>query len=212
MSINSKHILAAIVSGLFLIQPAFADKPDEAGGGKGNSQGNKQQQAQGQSRQNAKPQHQQKGGGDKGAGKHEGSNKKQNQVRYDDKGRNNGDRKGDYYDRRSDRDNVSVNIRFNTQQQNYLREYYGREFRSGHCPPGLAKKNNGCMPPGQAKKWRVGYPLDRDVVFYDLPPAVITHIGVPPRGYRYVRVASDILMIAIGSGMVIDAIADLSSM
>lgn len=29
------------------------------------------------------------------------------------------------------------------------------------CPPGLAKKNNGCMPPGQAKKrygdWREGY-------------------------------------------------------
>ncbi|WP_338547762.1 excinuclease ABC subunit A [Roseovarius phycicola] len=21
-----------------------------------------------------------------------------------------------------------------------------------HCPPGLAKKNNGCLPPGQAKK------------------------------------------------------------
>jgi hypothetical protein len=26
-----------------------------------------------------------------------------------------------------------------------------------NCPPGLAKKNNGCMPPGQAKKlYRVG--------------------------------------------------------
>jgi hypothetical protein len=36
---------------------------------------------------------------------------------------------------------------------------YGR----GGCPPGLAKKHNGCMPPGQAKKlyrgqrWRSGY-------------------------------------------------------
>jgi hypothetical protein len=33
----------------------------------------------------------------------------------------------------------------------------------GGCPPGLAKKHNGCMPPGQAKKlargqrWRNGY-------------------------------------------------------
>ena len=24
------------------------------------------------------------------------------------------------------------------------------------CPPGLAKKNNGCLPPGQAKKLRIG--------------------------------------------------------
>jgi hypothetical protein len=33
----------------------------------------------------------------------------------------------------------------------------------GGCPPGLAKKNNGCMPPGQAKKlyrgqrWQTAY-------------------------------------------------------
>ena len=33
----------------------------------------------------------------------------------------------------------------------------------GGCPPGLAKKHNGCMPPGQAKKlyrgqrWQSGY-------------------------------------------------------
>ena len=33
----------------------------------------------------------------------------------------------------------------------------------GGCPPGLAKKNNGCMPPGQAKKlYNVGqrFPLN----------------------------------------------------
>jgi hypothetical protein len=34
-------------------------------------------------------------------------------------------------------------------------------------------------------------------------------IGLPPPGYRFVRVASDILMIAIGTGMVMDAIYDL---
>jgi hypothetical protein len=31
------------------------------------------------------------------------------------------------------------------------RQYSQRESRG--CPPGLAKKHNGCMPPGQAKKW-----------------------------------------------------------
>ena len=25
-------------------------------------------------------------------------------------------------------------------------------YNVGNCPPGLAKKNNGCLPPGQAKK------------------------------------------------------------
>lgn len=93
-----------------------------------------------------------------------------------------------------------------------IREYYGREFRGGHCPPGLAKKHNGCMPPGQARKWAVGRPLPRDVVFYDLPPALVVQIGVPPPGYRYVRVAADILMIAAGTGMVVSAIQDLGGM
>ncbi len=27
-----------------------------------------------------------------------------------------------------------------------------RQFGRNECPPGLAKKNNGCLPPGQAKK------------------------------------------------------------
>ena len=90
-----------------------------------------------------------------------------------------------------------------------VQEYYVTEFRAGRCPPGLAKRNNGCMPPGQAKKWHVGHPLPRDVIFYDLPPALIVQIGAPPPGYRYVRVAADILLIAIGTGLVIEAIADL---
>ncbi|HUH59990.1 MAG TPA: RcnB family protein [Candidimonas sp.] len=107
---------------------------------------------------------------------------------------------------------VSININFDTRQRAYLHDYYRGEFTRGNCPPGLAKKNNGCMPPGQAKKWRKGYPLDRDVVYYDLPSSVLIELGQPPRGYKYVRVAADILMIAIGSGMVIDAVADLASM
>jgi hypothetical protein len=33
----------------------------------------------------------------------------------------------------------------------------------GSCPPGLAKKHNGCMPPGQAKKaYDVGQRYNRD--------------------------------------------------
>jgi Ni/Co efflux regulator RcnB len=105
-----------------------------------------------------------------------------------------------------------VGRHFEERHRTIIREYYTTEYRSGHCPPGLAKKNNGCMPPGQAKKWRIGQPLPRDVIYYDLPPAVVVRISAPPAGHRYVRVAADILLIAIGTGMVVDAIADLSSM
>ena len=91
-----------------------------------------------------------------------------------------------------------------------VREYYEHEFQGGkRCPPGLAKKHNGCMPPGQARKWHMGQPLPRDVVYYSVPPELQVRIGVPPAGYKYVRVASDILMIAAGTGIVADAIQDL---
>jgi hypothetical protein len=98
---------------------------------------------------------------------------------------------------------------FGDEQRTVVRNYYSEQYRLGRCPPGLAKKKNGCLPPGQARKWSVGRPLPRDVVYYSLPPAIVVQLGAPPAGHRYVRVASDILLIAIGTRMVIDAIQDL---
>lgn len=125
------------------------------------------------------------------------------------------DRKNDKRaDRRDDNDRQSAGDRrhFQEQQHVMVREYYSQHYRSGRCPPGLAKKHNGCMPPGQAKKWQVGRPLPREVIYYDLPRPLVVQIGVPPAGHRYVRVAGDILLIAIGTGMVVDAINDLGGM
>ncbi|HMX16432.1 MAG TPA: hypothetical protein PKD29_06235 [Rhodocyclaceae bacterium] len=93
-----------------------------------------------------------------------------------------------------------------------VREFYGRTPKAGKCPPGLAKKQNGCLPPGQAKKWAVGQPLPRDVVWYEVPRSLNRSLGLPPPGYKYVRVAGDILLIAVGTQMVVDAIKDLGGL
>lgn len=126
------------------------------------------------------------------------------------------EKKGDHGGNRpsQERDGRGVRMHgyFDDRQRVTVRDYYTRQFRTGRCPPGLAKKHNGCMPPGQAKKWAIGRPLPRDVLYYDLPPAVVVELGRPPAGYRYVRVASDILLIAVGTGMVVDAIQDLGGM
>ena len=104
---------------------------------------------------------------------------------------------------------VRIGGYFGDQQRVVIQAYYGKQYRAGRCPPGLAKKKNGCMPPGQAKKWAVGQPLLRDVVYYPVPQSVVIQLGVPPAGYKYVRVAGDILLIAIGTSMIVDAIQDL---
>jgi len=57
-----------------------------------------------------------------------------------------------------------------------------------------------------------GYPLPRGVVFHDLSPRMVIELGMPPAGHRYVRVAQDILLIAIGTGLVVDAVYDLNNM
>jgi Ni/Co efflux regulator RcnB len=98
---------------------------------------------------------------------------------------------------------------FDDNHRGAVRAYFDDSHRVGRCPPGLAKKHNGCLPPGQAKKWTMGRPLPRDVIYYELPPAVVVRLGTPPTGHKFVRVAGDILLIAIGTGMVIDAIEDL---
>ena len=106
---------------------------------------------------------------------------------------------------------ITANIYFGDRQRETVHHYYSEQFRSGHCPPGLAKKKNGCMPPGQAKKWARGKQLPRDFVFYDLPSEVLVQLGPPPEHHRFVRVANDILLITVGTGMVVDAIQDLSN-
>lgn len=107
-------------------------------------------------------------------------------------------------------DRVRVGGHFGDAQRQAVRDYYQPRFKAGKCPPGLAKKDNGCLPPGQAKAWRMGSPLPADVTSYDVPKSVVQQMGLPPEGYKYVRVASDILLIAIGTGMVIDAIENLT--
>jgi hypothetical protein len=100
---------------------------------------------------------------------------------------------------------------FDGRQRHLIHDYFAPRFQTGRCPPGLAKKYTGCMPPGQAKKWRIGYPLPRGVIFHPLPPHLVGQLGAPGPGYRYVRVAADVLLIAAGTGLVIDAIQGLNS-
>ena len=139
---------------------------------------------------------------------------RRDQERYERRDDRRDDRRdNDRYERRDDYragTNVQVNIGgyFGERQRAAVYDYYGQPPRA-HCPPGLAKKGNGCQPPGQAKKWAMGRPLPRDVQYRPVEADVRVRLGNPPPGHEFVRVASDILLIAVGSAMVIDAIEDL---
>ena len=181
---KTKCALALALAGLLVSGAAIADKPSSHGSKSGHEQGSDNRDrdrdhGKGDQRSDNRDQNRDQGKGD----------------RHQDNDRpSRGDGRRDHFE---DRHRVVVN------------EYYGRQFRSGHCPPGLAKKHNGCMPPGLAKKWYVGQPLARNVVYYSVPQQLVIQIGQPPSGYRYVRVGSDILMMAIATRMITDSIQDI---
>jgi hypothetical protein len=105
---------------------------------------------------------------------------------------------------------VSVTVAFTTAQREAVHGWYVDSYGRGNCPPGLAKKNNGCLPPGQAKKrYALGHPLPAEVRWGKVPPALATRVGPPPAGYMYVTLDGDLLKLAVGTMLVVDAIQGL---
>jgi len=108
------------------------------------------------------------------------------------------------------REDIRPGTYFNDQQRAGVRQYYVREYGDGRrCPPGLAKKHNGCMPPGQARKWAVGQPVPRGVTVYTVPQPVIVQLPPAPYGYRYSRIGNDIVLVQIQNNLIIDIIQGL---
>lgn len=110
------------------------------------------------------------------------------------------------------REDIKHGAYFNDQHRTYVREYYTQQYGNARrCPPGLAKKNNGCMPPGQAKKWAVGQPIPAGVTVYSVPQPVIVHLPPAPYGYRYVRLGGDIVLVQTQTNLIVDIIHALLS-
>lgn len=105
---------------------------------------------------------------------------------------------------------VPVGGYFSDQHRSHAREYYTQHYASAKsCPPGLAKKNNGCMPPGQAKKLAVGQPVPAGVTLYPVPRQVVVQLPPPPYGYRYARVGNDIVLVRNENQLIVDIIVGL---
>lgn len=98
---------------------------------------------------------------------------------------------------------------FRDPHRDRIHAYYSRQFHRGYCPPGLYRQGNRCLS-RYDRQWVIGRPLPRTVIFHDLPAPVLGYLGPPPLHHRFVRVAQDILLIATGTGLVVDAIDNLA--
>lgn len=106
--------------------------------------------------------------------------------------------------------NVDVNVVFASRDRDVVRTWVIEDRGRGHCPPGLAKKNNGCLPPGHAKKrYRVGHRCPEGVVVQPLTSVLAVRLGPPPSGYRYGIIDGDVVKLALGTLLIVDAIDGL---
>jgi Ni/Co efflux regulator RcnB len=109
-----------------------------------------------------------------------------------------------------ERGDVRFGAYFDDRHRKVARTYYTQHYGgAGPCPPGLAKKRNGCMPPGQAKKLAVGQPLPAGVAIYAVPQPVLVQLPPPPYGYRYARVGDDIVLVRAHNNLVVDIIVNV---
>ena len=181
IDLKMKCALALVVGGILATGPVLAEKPAWAGGGKGDK---------------------------------DQSTERRNVQKGEQKGEKRGEQKserrqGAAKSSRRDSPAIEKGSHFQDQHRVVVREYYTEQFSKGRCPPGLAKKNNGCMPPGQVRNWAVGQPLPAGVTVYTVPQPVLVQLPPVPYGYRYGRVGGDIVLVYRKNNLVIDIIVGL---
>ncbi len=138
---------------------------------------------------------------EKGGGKHAQKHEDKTQKRAD---------KAEKKAEKREREEVKQGAYFNDQQRTVVRQYYTTTYsNTKRCPPGLAKKNNSCLPPGQVQDLVVGQPVPKNVTVYQVAQPVIRKLPAAPAGYRYERIGGDIVLVQQESNIVVDIIKGL---
>lgn len=113
------------------------------------------------------------------------------------------------HERKGDDDHIALSLRFDDGHRDRTRTYLREHYRHD-CPPGLAKKHNGCQPPGQAKKYAIGGYAPHD--HHPVPSDLLELLGPPPHGAYYAMVDKDVLLISEATKKILDAVTLMSAM
>ena len=187
-STTPRRIVSLLIASLFLAAaPGFAKDHGDNGNGNGNGNGKHAQ------KENQKAQ--------KHAEKEYAKDRKDDQKQHE---------KAQKRAEKRQREDIKQGRYFDDRQRTSVRQYYTQTYGNGkNCPPGLAKKHNGCMPPGQARNWQVGQPVPRGVTVYTVPQPVIRLLPPAPYGYRYARIGGDIVLVQQQNNLIVDIIIGL---
>lgn len=104
----------------------------------------------------------------------------------------------------------SSSYRFQPAEREVIIRYLTRDY-GGKCPPGLAKKHNGCIPPGHQARYRPGIILDNEAEWQEPPVEIIEHLRPAPIHTRYVMVDKNVLLVSEATKKILDAVVLLSA-
>ncbi len=91
--------------------------------------------------------------------------------------------------------------------------YFRADFVAGRCPPGLVRKSSGCRTSDDAKRqWVLGQPLAPMVVLHSLPVALLAQLPPAPRGHRFTRIDSDVVLMDIDTRRIVEAVASVADL
>ncbi len=103
---------------------------------------------------------------------------------------------------------------FESEVKEIISKYYGVNINNNtrkNCPPGLAKKNSLCMPPGQYKKIEIGKPLPLGLEYKNLPPQLLSQLPPLPTNLRYGMVDNNMVLLSNETRLVLDVISLISN-
>ena len=103
---------------------------------------------------------------------------------------------------------VDPSLRFTRRDRDQFQAWAVAEYGKGKCPRGLTRRDGGpCLPRGQSRKrYTLGQPLPASVVPAPVPLDLARRVGMPPIGYRYGMIDGDLVKLAVGSGVAVDAV------
>jgi Ni/Co efflux regulator RcnB len=142
---------------------------------------------------------------------HQSENNSHRESNNDHDGDRSNDRNNDRHDSGHERYHGSHREAFNDNDRQSIRVYMHRHHHHWDCPTGLARKHNGCRPPGKAR-YEVGRRLPDGVEYVVAPYQLRRHLHPAPHGYQYIRVDDDVLLMSKNDRTIIDAVSLLSDL
>lgn len=99
-------------------------------------------------------------------------------------------------------------VKFDAGTRASINRYYAGYYKTAKsCPRGYKFRQNVCRPTGWTKqRYTIGKPLPRSVVMRPIPTNLYRQLPPAPSGHAYRFVDGDLLLIAAGKNIVVDAI------